>query len=196
MPKRKRKDDRTKIPNVYIDTNICRDCIRRRNKDSIHLMEIIRDKKWGCTTSIFTIMELVDVEKDDIFFTKKITRGWEINHILRQRYDKDLNREDFDEVTKRIRNFFENYNFIELVTLTNEGWDLALDISSHSNLFAPDVIHLATAWQAKCNVIITSDEQFLKESKKILKRRRVWRKLRICKPNQIKETLKELGIRF
>lgn len=186
----------SKKPNIYVDTNICRDCIRGRNKDSIHLMETVRDKKWECKTSIFSFMELIDIEKDDIFLTKKLTKGWEINHILRQRYDKDLKNDDFNECGERIKNFFEKYRFILPVGLTNEGWDLALNISSQSNLSAPDVIHLATAWQSKCNIIVSSDENLIKNGERILTEKDVWKSFKICRPNEVFKTLTKLGFKL
>ncbi len=179
-----------KIPTIYIDTNVCRDCIKRRNKETIHMMGLIRDKKWKCYTSIFSIMELTDTEKDSIFFNKKMRIGWDINKILRLRQQKDLNTGDLKEAEEIVKSFFEEYKFVEIVNLEGgKAWDLALKISSTSNLSAPDAIHLATAWQSNCDIIVTSDEFFIKEGSKILKKEKVWNRLRICKPNELIETI-------
>ena len=190
------------IPNIYIDTNICRDCIKGRDKETIHLMGLIRDNKWKCFTSVFTAMEFTDTEKDAIFFNKKIRLGWDINKILRLRQQKDISREDLKEAENVVKSFFDEYKFIEFVNIEdvnleeNEAWNLALKISSSSNLSAPDVIHLVTAWQSKCDIIITSDEFFIKEGNEILKKEKVWNKLRVCKPEDVKNTLSKLGFKI
>jgi len=182
-----------RVPIIYIDTNICRDCIKGRNRETIHLLGIIRDNKWKCFTSIFTAMEFTDTEKDAIFFNKKIRRGLDINKILRSRYQKDLGKDDLKEAENIVKSFFEEYKFVEFVNLEGKAWDLALKISSTSNLSAPDVVHLVTAWQSGCDIIVTSDEFFIKEGKRILENEGVWNKLKICKPNEVKKILKELG---
>lgn len=184
-------------PSIYIDTNICRDFIRgERGTETIQTLGLIRDRRYGCFTSVFTAMELTDTEKDSIFFYKKMRRGWDINKIIRARYQKKLNPEDLKEGEEIVKGFFKENSFIKFANLVDkEEWDLALKISSTSNLFAPDVIHLVTAWTSKCSVLLTSDESFIEEGNEILKKEGVWDKLRICKPKDLLNTLKELGFK-
>lgn len=185
---------RTK-PSIYIDTNICRDFIRgERGTETIQTLGLIRDRRYGCFTSVFTAMELTDTEKDSIFFHKKMRKGWDINKIIRARHQKDLNPGDLKDAEDAVKGFFKENSFIKFANLVDEKeWDLALKISSTSNLFAPDVIHLVTAWTSKCSVLLTSDEFFIKEGNEILEKEGVWDKLRICKPKNLLNTLRDMG---
>ena len=170
---------------IYIDTNFILDCTEGRNTDSVLLMDRIREKKWKCVASVFSIMEISDVIKDGIFVTKKLQKHWTINKILRDRYKKDLNVNDFEDVENYIRNKVLNaYPFIILLNPSEAGWQTALHISAKSNLSAPDVIHLATAWDANCNTFITSDDQILKSAKKIVKDIPKLKRIQVYTPSQ------------
>lgn len=181
-------------PSIYIDTNICRDFISRRKRGTrtIQTLGLIRDRGYGCFTSVLTAMELTDTEKESIYFNKKM-RTWDINTIIRARHEKDLGSEDLKEAEESVKAFLTENSFIKFVNLVDEtAWDLALKYSSTSNLFVPDVIHLVTAWTSKCSVLLTSDEFFIREGNKILKKEGVWDKLRICKPEDLLSTLKDM----
>ena len=52
-----------KVPSIYLDTCIIRDVIENRRKASIDPIYKIKESKWNCVTSIFTIMELVDIKR-------------------------------------------------------------------------------------------------------------------------------------
>ena len=69
---------------------------------------------------------------------------------------------------------------------------MALRISSGSNLFATDVIHLVTAWISNCPVLLTSDEFFLKEGNEVLENEGV-RALKICRSKDLEKTLGMMG---
>jgi len=183
------------IPTIYLDTNICRDCIKNRSKtskDSIHLLGIIKDRKWKCITSAFTIMELYDIEKDDLFFDKKRRLGLDINRILQQRRHKDLSTSDLKEVNERISDFFEEHNFIKFHALEESGWDTAKSFSQFSNISAADSIHLAVAWGSGCNVLVTSDQDFINETTSLAKSEGHWNEMRICKPDQAIQEAEEI----
>lgn len=170
---------------VYVDTNIVRDCTEGRDKDSVHLVETIRDLKIECVTSIFSLMELLDTKKDDLFFSKKLSQKMEINEILRRRRNKDLNMYDLEELSKYLElRFFKTYPFIQPVNITrDESWSLALSISASSNLSANDTVHLVTAWESKCNILVTNDEQFIKSATSLLREQGIKEEqFRICKP--------------
>lgn len=68
---------------LYLDTNVLRDCLKRRNLETLRLLEIIREKRLECVTSVFSVMELIDTEKDDFFFNDHLKKGLEISKILR-----------------------------------------------------------------------------------------------------------------
>ncbi len=195
------KDDKksraNESPVIYIDTCIARDLMKSRNRDSIHLLEVIREKKLRCITSVFLIMELLDIEKDDRFFIKKMGLNYEIDKINRLKYDKDLNREDFDNIFKYFSNFFsETYKFIKIVNLSEEGWNWAFRISHYSNLSAPDSVHLATALD-KCNILVTNDDSFIKNAKIFLKQENLKsKKFEICKPSDVIKILSKMNFKI
>lgn len=184
------------IPRVYLDTNVCRDCIKNRSKiskESIHLMGIIKDRRWECVTSAFTIMELYDIEKDDLFINKKLRQGLDINSILRQRNDKDLSESDLEEVNERISGFYEEYDFIKFHQLDGEeGWEIAQITSGQTNLSSTDCIHFAVALGSECDLLITSDQNFIEEATRFLKQWNVRDRLRICKPKDAVKVSEEL----
>lgn len=147
---------------IYLDTNILRDCLKNRSTSSNRLLEVIRQKKIDCGTSVFTLMELVDIEKDHSFFTKKLLKGEEVSKINRQKSERDLHSLDLTEISNQIDTIQETYDFLELIAITeSQGWQLAADICKLSNLNAPDSLHVASAIGSGCDIMITND-QFLK----------------------------------
>lgn len=157
-------------------------------------MEFIKKKKWRCVTSTFSIMELQDTEKDYIFFTRKIREGWEINEILSARRQINLNEATLARITKGIDKFLEKYKFLETWDLEkDDDWILANIISSSTNLSAQDSIHLATAFIVGSNLIVTHDNHFKKEAETFIKESGVWDKIRICEPEKVIDTLREMG---
>jgi len=153
---------------IYLDTNIIRDCLKRRNLQSIRLMEIIRERKIECKTSIFTVMELIDTEKDDEFFSNSLKKGEEISKILRRKGERNLKSDNLNDIWTDISTLLVTYKFIEFVNLVNEGWATAFDICRMSNLDADDSIHLASAVGSGCNILLTSDSFLKKEGTQIL----------------------------
>lgn len=54
--------------------------------------------------------------------------------------------------------------------------------SSATNLKATDIIHFVTAGESKCNIILTSDDDFISEGTRFLKMKKEDDKLKFCKP--------------
>lgn len=183
-----------KKPIIYIDTVIARDWTHDRNKDSDELFYQIKDKKLKCIISIFGLMELVDLEQEDIFLNKKVhVEKEDLDTIFSKRKRRDLKKEDLEKSIKYIEKFLRNYkDIVHTVDLTQEGWSLALSIGAESNLNATDVLHIATAWQNECNIIVTRDEFFIKEASRTLKKEKVWNTLKICTPKKALSYLKKI----
>ncbi|HLC79834.1 MAG TPA: hypothetical protein VJG83_05450 [archaeon] len=178
------------MKNVYVDTNVLRDCLERRNDDSIVLMNYASEKKIICKTSIFSFIELVETKKDDKFFYNKIAKKWEISKILRQRHEKDLTDSDFEEINNELDRFKKEREYILTESLTGEGWNLALKISNFSNLSVGDSIHLAIAGGTYCDLLVTSDNFFIKSAKQFIKKQDIWPGLKILNPNDALEIIK------
>ena len=182
-------------PVIYLDTNVCRDCISARSNESyesIRMMETIRARGWNCVTSTFALMELYDTEKEDIFASKKFRLGWDIGKIWRSRHSKDLNRHDLGEVTERIAAFSEKYEFVNFHILDDGGWNVAHSASRLTNLSAPDCVHMAVAIGSECNILATHDQEIIREGTCFLKDNGMWNMMRISQPRSAYKTLEQL----
>ena len=180
---------------IYLDTNTLRDCLKRRNLNTIRLLEIIRERKIECNSSIFSVMELIDEEKDDTFFNNHLRKGEEITSIMRTKNQRDLKIDDFNELSEIIKNFLATYNFIKFVTLAGEGWTTAFDVCKLSNLDADDSIHLASAIGTS-DILLTSDSFFKKEGTQLIESHNNSVKenkinLEIKNPNEVLKLLEE-----
>jgi len=186
----------TKKPSIYIDTCIARDVTERRTgRDaSIELLGRIKSKGWSCKMSVFGLMELVDIEQENMFvnlryFIEKRT----LDEVYSSRRNRDLGRRELEKSFQYIDQFRNNYSFIELVGLSDNGWSLAIVVASGSNLHASDVIHLASAWMEDCDLVVTDDTFFIKEAKRYLKKEGIWDALKVCRPEDCYSALAEMG---
>lgn len=181
-------------PTIYMDTVIARDWTHNRNDCAREILNQIREKKLKSFISVFGLMELVDIEQEDLFLNRKVhIEKEDLDTIFSKRKRRDLKREDLDKSGKYLEDFLKNYkDVITPVDLNQDGWNLALTLGAESNLNASDVIHLASAWQNQCNIIITRDEFFIKEATQILKKEKVWKNLKILNPTKALALLKKL----
>ncbi len=184
----------TKHISVYLDTNILRDAMARRNKDSIFWLNRIKEKNWTCMTSILGITELVDIDQDNSYVNRQLSRHVDFDRIYRDKYHRDLDVSEFQTIKNAVNNFLSEYSFIKVVSLDDEAWKLFLHISINSNLFSPDAIHLAAAWRNGADLIITSDSHFIEEGTKLLEREKVKSKLKICNPQQVRKVLEKMKV--
>lgn len=175
----------TIVPHIYLDSPIVIDVLRSRRTASLRLLEIARQKDWRLSTSQFTIMEVLDVEQDDRFFILEVTKGRTVASVLRDRYKRKLSEAERKIILKKVQDFLElRYPLIKYFHLTGEGFDRASGLCANTNISAPDCLHLATALEAGCDVLVTTDEHFLKEAKDYIS---------ICTPEQINEVLVDLN---
>jgi len=131
------------------------------------------------------MMEILDVRKDNDYILKKLSEGATLKYILRHRHERDLSKDTLDNVYKKVyNNFFIQYKFVKFYWLTKSGWDEAIRICSESNISAQDCIHLATALEAGCDILVTSDKTFKKYSAEFIK---------TCLPEGVNKSLRELG---
>lgn len=173
------------VPHIYIDTNVIVDTIEGQRRSSIRLIETIKEQKWFCSTSNFALMEVLDVRQENEYIFKKLSEGYTIKYILRHRHEKDLSEDALQNVYKKVYNkFFIQYKFVEFYWLTKEGWDKAIDICVNSNISAPDGIHIATALDAGCDILVTSDDSFKNNSGKYIP---------TCLPEKVNATLRDIG---
>jgi len=98
---------------------VVRDCIKKRKDYSISLLKTVCERKIECITSIFTLLELWNLEREEEedFFFKKVRQGVELNAIVSSRRQKDLNDSELNEVNDRLDKFFKECDFIRQVQL-------------------------------------------------------------------------------
>lgn len=186
MPKPRKLKKPRKSKSFYIDTNIVLDYITGRNRQTVSVLEKIKSKKWKCLSSSFLTMEVADYKKDSLFIIDKaIEKKWEMRKILREAYNKDLKRGDFEKIFEWFSDFLKHYkNFSLYDFLTNsDDWFYAQNIAFNSNLNAADSIHLTSAilgaLKGYCETFITNDRHFIEEAKRIIESRRLKSKLKI-----------------
>jgi predicted nucleic acid-binding protein len=151
-----------------------------------------KEKGWKIITSIHALMELLDIAKDRRFLMNSVIDNWvDVSTFLRKRREMDLNRNDFDKIGKRIDNFLKNYEFITFMHIEFDVWDMVKEIVENSNIHSSDALHLASAFQWGCHILVTHDKSFIKEGNMLLKEAEVYNKLRVCDVDKVEETLKE-----
>lgn len=185
-----------KTPIFYLDTNILRDVMRRRNTKSTYWLQRIRENKWKCITSVYSLMELLDLEQDHDFVQKRLAKNQDFDKIFREKHQRDLDLSDFLNCKGSIESFLTDNPFIDTVILTEDGWQLALHIAANSNVFSPDALHLASAWQNSADIIMTSDRHFITEGTAILDREKPQKQLILCDPEQVKNVLDKMGVKM
>ncbi|TET42703.1 MAG: PIN domain-containing protein [Dehalococcoidia bacterium] len=173
------------VPHLYVDTPILIDVLRDRRTASLKLLEDARRRMWRVSTSQFAVMELLDTEQDDKFFIFEVGKGRTVASVLRERYRRKLPEDARRLIEKRVKDFLEvRYPFIQYFQLTGEGFNRAIGLCANTNISAPDCLHLATALEARCDILITTDEHFLEEAKDYIE---------VCQPENVQDTLNKLG---
>jgi predicted nucleic acid-binding protein len=193
MQKRK---DRNLSVRVYIDTCVLQGAISRRNEHDTIFMNSIEEKSWKVFTSIHTLMELLDIAKDRSFLMKSVINKWvDVSTFLQERKTKNLNRNDLNEISEELNNFFRDHSYIEFHGINEDVWNDVKDITEKSNLHSSDALHLALARAWQCQVLVTHDTFFATEGNKLLKEANQYDCLRICTPENVDKTIEEMVLK-
>lgn len=159
------------VPHLYLDTNIILDVLRDRRRHgeliSLKLLEQAKRNKWYVSASTFATMEILDVEQDDLFFQLRVSEGDTVADVLRIRRQRNLTTAQLDRISKKLQDKLSiSYDYIDQWHLDEKGFNHALELARTTNITATDCIHLATALELGCDVLVTADEFFLKEARK------------------------------
>lgn len=193
MQKERRKELETVKPRVYVDTNILQGAISGRSTEDIVFISKAKEKDWEVYTSIYTLMELLDIAKDRKFLMKSIIDRWvDVATFLQGRKTKNLTKDDLLELAHVLNNFFLGNKIIKFLNIKETDWELVKKIGESSNLHSSDALHLVTAWVGNCHVLVTHDDEFIKEGNKILQEENVYNKLRICDVENIETSLSQV----
>lgn len=181
MSKRK-----SKSKSIYIDTNVALDYATQRNKETIAVLDRIKERGWKCISASFMAMEMADYKKESLYVIDKlVNRKWEARKVVSNVRNTDLNESQLIDAHNWFADFVSRYKQIEFYDFItdSEAWGLAQKISFGSNLTAPDVIHLSSAIIAavykQCDTMITQDRNLIVEGNRILREYRLKTKLSI-----------------
>lgn len=192
MQKARKESDSCK-PRIYVDTNILQGAISRRNTEDILFLKKAKQNGWKILTSIYTLMELLDVAKDRKFLLNSIYERWiDVSTFLSERKTKNLGREDLAELAKEVNNFFIDNEVIQFINIKENDWELVKKIGETSNMHSSDALHLVTAWVGNCQVLTTNDSEFVKEGNRILTEEKASNKLKVCIVQEIGKVLNEI----
>jgi len=146
-------------------------------------------------TSIYTLIELLDIAKDRKFLMKSAIDKWvDVSTFLQGRKAKNLSKDDLQDLSKVVDNFFLRNKMIEFINIKETDWELVKKIGESSNLHSSDVLHLVTAWVGNCHVLVTHDKEFIKEGNRILRDEKVFDSLRICDVDNVEDTILEVTV--
>jgi len=194
MQKEKRANELSKH-RVYVDTNIFQGAISGRRTADVVFINGAKEQNCEYFTSIYALMELLDIAKDRQFLMKCVIEKWlDVATFQQKRKSKDLGRDDLRDLATMLDNFFLTNNLIKLINVKISDWDLVKKIAETSNLHSSDVLHLVTAWVGNCQVLVTNDSDFVKEGNQILKQENVYDDLRVCVVADFEATLKEVKL--
>ena len=160
-------------PHLYLDTNIILDALDNRWAPSIELVEAIRTKGWLCSTSHYTVLELLDIRQEESFVQNRLNEGLTLSQAYRRlgsrRWGKLALKVGqlqtiYDELTERL----QRYPFITYQRPLSQLWNDAEDYLAATNIGAVDSIHLATSIGVNCHVLVTRDQDFQKIAKEFI----------------------------
>jgi len=180
------------VPHLYLDTNILLDVFHDRRDVSVVVVENARNRKWFCSTSHFTLMEMADAEQEERYVADVLREGGRLRDAYRSLRDKKLADDVLKQMFNRMmRKFSVRYPFIRFYGLRDEGLDEAIRLCGTTNIDAPDCIHLATAKEAGCDLLVTNDDPFWRLARDIEPEY-----IRVAKPDKVDEELRSMGFRW
>lgn len=138
-----------------------------RWKPAVALMERIKAERWKCSTSRFTILEMLDIEHEQRFIDNLLIEGYLLSRVrdllgVRRQFRWGLKTRELDEIYTKLHDELENkYDFVNFEHPTRaEAWNRADDYCATTNVSATDAIHLALAVEIGCNILVTRDKDF------------------------------------
>jgi predicted nucleic acid-binding protein len=158
-------------PHLYLDTCIILDDVYGRRQSSKLLLEQAKKEveqgNWLCSTSRWTMVELFDNMKEELY-VKNLRADCElwssIGRKIGNRHQKEaLTKPELDTIWKQLHEYTtEKYPFIKFkYPITEAMWNKAEDYCSGTNISSPDALHLASALEIECNILVSTDGDFM-----------------------------------
>ena len=148
--------------------NVVLDAVDDRRPAAADLLKRIRENGWMAITSPFSILEMLEAKKNDKWAANLLEQGLSFFQIQRRLGQRRTGRtslnsrslgEVYEDLQTKLRPISE---LITFPTPTSSLMNRAEDISAATNIEATDVFHLATALEFGCDLLVTSDADFLK----------------------------------
>ncbi len=150
----------------YLDTNILIDIIRSRRLSSTDFFNKAISFDHRCVTSVFSFMEIAELEKSQSYAEQLVKQKEDINKICRSYRNCSLDLKMLKAVEDTIKSI-DHLKEIEQISFDKDGWDEALKLAFSTNISAPDCIHIATFNIADVDYFVTSDSDLVKFAKEI-----------------------------
>lgn len=158
-------------PVLYLDTNVLLDAVDQRRQAATALLERIENHGWRAITCPFAFLEMVEAKKADRWADILLSSQLSFWQVLKKMGERRTGRSALrqSEVKVVYTNLYERLEPILKVVIFPEMparlLDSAEDICASTNIEATDSLHLATALHFKCDILVTSDSDFLKLSR-------------------------------
>ena len=152
----------------YLDTNIFLDYIRRRDEDTIAFINNANAHNMELVTSYLTYLEILDKECEDYFVQREFKNKKTFDVIRRNIYNRNLKKNELNLVTEKTTEIMGEISGMVQFTLfylNDRGWGHAMELMSEINLNSGDAVHLATAIESECDVLLTKDQHFKRNAK-------------------------------
>lgn len=146
----------------YFDTNVLLDLVRKRRPAASKLFDKIKLHDDVCSSSQFAYMEMVEIEKLQVYARKLLIEGKkDVNQICREYRKCSLEPVELTE----IENEFDNmvfFDFIKFINLNEDSWKVAKELTLETNISTPDCIHLAIVGTTDADYFVTSDTDLIR----------------------------------
>jgi len=188
-------------PHLYLDTCIFLDAIYNRRDASKQLLakakHEVKQGNWLCSTSRWTMLELLDTMQEELFVKNLRIDNMRWSHISRKLHTRrqqaaGLQKTELDSIWNTLRNkITKDYSFIEFKYPKNVAmWDEAEDICGGTNLSPEDSLHLAAAMEIGCNILVTTDQDFIAIANQYVKY------IRTVPPSEVDTAIAKLNVEF
>jgi predicted nucleic acid-binding protein len=151
-------------PYPYIDTNVILDFVRKRDDDSVQLIQTLRRKKMLFCTSGFTLLELIYAGQQDAWIRKRLNVFKDsFEDILRRRSNQDLSKVELAEVAEQVysrflKPFVDEEKLVRIVYPSSGGWNQVIKLLYENNITIGDAFAVSAAQDDGCDTFITKDE--------------------------------------
>ena len=159
---------RLEAPNLYLDTPVILHLLLPSGErpEAEELLRRVLDLDWTLTTSTYARMEALERLQESAWVRREVLRRKEWRAI-REQLNRGMDREPLSSRTlHRLERTFDSlFYFLDearafsLVSLNDDGWNTASALAATTHISATDSIHVATALQERCHVLVASDTQ-------------------------------------